>query len=117
MGVTLAQGRIYGDPNSIGIAQHVIIPEANNLVAFLIQSGSAQSIDFSRVLAPVDLDDQLCLVARKISDEMSDWDLSPEMMFREALPKDAPHRPLRVGHITTEAAGAFYGASGRMMLH
>ncbi len=73
--------------NSISIAKHLIVPEAQHSMAFAFDHRRALRVRFRAMLPAINLDDELCTVAGKICDEMSDWHLPPKAGFRERQAK------------------------------
>ena len=113
----LAQRALYHRPGSIRVAEHFIVPEADNAVAFRFDHSSTIGICGLTVLATVDLNYKLCTMAREIGNEVPDRDLSSKMLLSETFPEHAPKCPLGVGHLFSEPTCARDSASWRMMLH
>jgi len=60
------------------------------------------------VLATVELDHQLILLAAKISDVRTDLMLSPDFVASEsAVTQVSPQATLRIGHFTSQATRRF----------
>ena len=117
VGVIFAQHAIYDAPDTVRVAEHIIVPESNEPVSFRLDESGSFCVDNFRMLSTVDLNDELGSVAGEISNVMADGRLPPEMLMRKAFPKDAPEHLLRIGHVSTKSASALDGAVGRMMLH
>ena len=73
--------------HTIGVAEHIVVPEANDSIAFGFDELSALTIRWTAMLAAVDFDHQSRLVTGEISDEASNWNLAPEALGRKVLPK------------------------------
>jgi hypothetical protein len=93
--------------NAFHIRQDVIVPKADDDVALGLEVLRAYLI-FSqpqRVLATVELDNQLGFRAAKICDEGSDRVLAAESRAAEsAIPKSRPQPPLRIRPVASKSA-------------
>jgi hypothetical protein len=67
------------EQHTLAVRQHIVIPEAQDAVAFTRETRIPLGVSFAfRVLAAVDLDNELPLAAYKISDERADCFLTNE---------------------------------------
>jgi len=98
-GLRLPQRSVNYRPNGIRIAKHLIVPEANDAVAFILDDRCASCVGFLAVLAAIDLDDQFRSMAGKVGDEMPDWNLSAKMMLAESLAEQTPKPAFSVGSV------------------
>lgn len=83
--------------NAIGIAEHLVVPEANDSIAFIFDDFGAFGVGIGSMLPAVDLDDELCRMAREIDDETPQRYLLPPVELRKREPKKAPHREFGFG--------------------
>jgi len=67
-------------PNAVQVAEHFRIPEANDPVAFGLDHSRASRIALLAVLSPINLDDELRTMTRKIDDEVPDRNLSAKVV-------------------------------------
>ena len=90
--------------HTIKIIEHLIIPEANNAIATSPKLHAATIVRFctARMLAPIELNDELRLRAGKIDDALADGMLSPKLPRRKALAQRVPQDALDVGSSTAE---------------
>src|SRR4051794_26004383 len=116
-GVTPVQRRIDQSPNSIRIAKHLVVPEAENAIPLILDHSGAGQIGRGVMLAAIHLDDQLRSVASEICNEMTERDLSSEMMFGKAFAQDSPELAFGIRHLATQSSCASDRAWWRMMLH
>ena len=99
MGVALVQRRGNGRPDTLWIAEHFMVPEADHAVAFGLYQSRPPRISFGAVLPAVDLDHQACPMTGEIGREHPQRNLEPEMCVRKTFAQKPQHRPLRVGRI------------------
>jgi hypothetical protein len=114
--VTVAQGCIDARPNSLWVAKHVIIPEANHSITLVLDHPSSLCIDFGAVVPAIDLDHQFGAMAGEIGDKVTDRNLSSKMLIRETLAENAPESAFRIRHVAAQAPDALDSAGWRMML-
>ena len=117
MGVTPVQGAVYCGPNTIGILQHIVVPEAQDAVSFGFDYSRSGAVRFRAMLPAIDFDDEPGAMANEVGDKMPDRRLPAKMMLVEAFAQYAPQRALGVGHVAAQPPGAANGASWWMMLH
>jgi hypothetical protein len=55
--VTLAQRTVDNRPDTVRIAEYLIVPEADNAIALVLDHSGARGIDTFVVLTAIDLDD------------------------------------------------------------
>ena len=101
MGVMLVQRGVDRDPDTLGIAQRVVVPEAQHAIAFIFQNARPFGIDLLAMLPAVDLDDQAMTVTGEVSDVMADWHLTTKAGVGEAFTKQSPNRSLGARHVTS----------------
>jgi hypothetical protein len=87
VGVTVVQsGRDHG-VNAVGVAKNVIVPKAENPVAFALYGTGSVCIDCIAVLPSVNFDHELRSVACEIGNELADRHLSPKVRIWKGLPQ------------------------------
>jgi hypothetical protein len=69
--------------NAIGISEHVVVPEAEDAVAFSLYDPGSRSILVAAMLSAIYLDDDLVPMARKVGDEITDRYLEAEAGVRK----------------------------------
>jgi hypothetical protein len=114
--VSFAQGAIDHRPDTIRIAEHFVIPEANNAISLILNDCRACRVHSLIVLAAIDFDHELRSVTCEISDEVSQCNLFAEVMLGEAFAQHSPHRSFSRGHHAAQASSTLYSAGWRMML-
>ena len=77
--LTRSQSITDGRENTLGLLQHLVVPEAEDCVAFALQPGSSPRVSFSSVLPTVDFDDELPVEADEIDDVRTDRVLPPDL--------------------------------------
>ncbi len=98
--------------DAIGIAENVVVPEAQNLEALAFEPGRARGVRVppARVLAAVDLDDEEALETGEIDDVTPDGRLAAEPAIVEpSVAQARPQPALGVGRGLAEGAGARRG--------
>ena len=87
MGVAAAQ--CFGNDriHTIGIAEHLVIPEAQESVSFPLDQRRPLGIPFLAMLPAIDLDDQPRLVTCEVGDETADWHLAAKTGVGETFSK------------------------------
>jgi hypothetical protein len=90
------------------IAQHVMIPEAQNAITFRYEPTIALNVAcILSVLATIDLDDQPLLLTNEVDNVAADWHLPPEAQSVEAMcPQHEPEASLGVRHVAAQRFGA-----------
>ena len=81
------------------VLQHVIVPEADDQIAFRFDHSGSGCIGFPIVLSAIDLDDDTQTMAGEVRDEMADGYLTAEAAFRKVGLEKPPHRFCRFGRI------------------
>jgi len=114
--VTVVQRCVDHCPDAIRIAKYLIVPEAYNAIALVLDHMSSRRIDRRVMLTAVYFDHQLGPVTRKVRDEMAERNLPPEMLVSEALPQDTPELALCIRHVLAQAPSARDRSWRRMML-
>jgi hypothetical protein len=101
-------GQLYGRQNTVGIFDHVAIPESQNAIALTDKVRSPHLVNgIVGVLPTVKLNDELELVAREITEIAADGRLSAEVMDLERrLTQMMPEYFLDIGRIATKPARA-----------
>ena len=89
------------------VANHFIIPESQDPIAFGFDFGCTARIANAVVLPAIDLYYHSVPMTDEISDVMADRNLASEACPLEVLLERAPHDPFRIGHITTQLARAY----------
>jgi len=105
-GVKLAQYGVDYRPNTGWIAEHLMVPEANDSITFAFDDLGARVIHGITMLSAINLDDDLSAMAREIRNEVPDGNLSAEVLILEVLAKHAPHCALGIGHFDTQSPRA-----------
>ena len=103
--------------DAVEIFEHLIVPEAQDAIAFAVQEAGAHLIlrEPLRMLAAIDLDDQLRTMRSEVGDIRAKGHLAPELGGGKALAKRTPQALLRAGRIPAQASGALSGAGGKTM--
>ena len=96
--MTLAQRAVDHSPHAIGIAENLIVPEAQNAIPFVLNHLRARQVLRRIMLAAVDLDHQLRAVAGEVGDEVAKRHLLAKMPIAEMLLQHPPKRALGLGH-------------------
>ena len=93
----------------IRLRQHLVVPEAQHVVAGGVQERIATPVSArTGVLAAVDFNHETCLQAGEVDDVGTDRYLPPEPVARElAHPQASPEQALGVGHVGAQRAGPF----------
>src|SRR5689334_25088860 len=116
-GVTPAQRAVDHRPYPVRIAQHLIVPETENAISFVLDHSSARLILSGLVLTAVDLDDELGAMAREIRDEMTQRHLLAKVPIAKVFLEHSPKLPLGVCHFFPEAPCTSDRCGWRVMLH
>ena len=117
MGVRFAQHAIYDAPDTIRVAKHFIVPEADQSVSFRFDQPRPLRVDCFRMLPTIHFNYEPSFVAGKIRNEMTERHLPSEMRLGKTLAKHAPEHQLRIRHVSAKLASATYRALRWMMLH
>ena len=115
--MTVVQRGVDHRPNPIRIAQHLIVPEANNAITFILNHSGPGQVHRSVVLPAIDLNHQFRAMTGEIGDEVTQRHLLAEMPVVEAFLQHTPELALRIRHLPPETACACDRAGWRMMLH
>ena len=115
--MTLAQRSVDRHPDTVEIAQHLIVPESNDAIALLFDHSGSRQINCRFVLPTIDLNHELCSMAGKVRDVMPERDLPAKVPYLKALLEHSPQLPLCIGHSSSETTGSLYGAGRWMTLH
>jgi hypothetical protein len=101
--------------HTVGIAQDVVIPETQDLIAHGFEHSSPIRFISCCMLTPVELDDQPRIRTEKISNVSVDRNLAPEFQSIEPSVSQAkPQRPLGISLVATEPpCGASVLAHGK----
>jgi hypothetical protein len=94
--------------HALGVGERVVVPEAEHAIAEGLQQGSATGVvlHVRRMLAAVQLDDQLPLATAEVHDIWADGHLTRELGTEQApIAKTRPEAAFHVGLTTTEPAG------------
>src|SRR4051812_20049403 len=83
--------------NAVGIAEHIMIPEADHSVALRFDRGGPIAICLVAMLTAIHLDDHSQAVTAEIGEEAADRDLATKAHFGEMLAQDASHPPFGIG--------------------
>jgi len=102
---------------SFRVAEHVVVPKANDPIALAFDHRRARRIGFFRMLAAVHLDHELRPMARKIDDEMTDGDLPAPAGPGGYRSQQPPHRAFGIGHLPPKPTSARDGERWRNFLH
>jgi hypothetical protein len=107
--VPLLQCLDNGQQDTVHVGQHVVVPEAQNPVAFTLQPGRAlailRAVNRVGVLAPVEFDDQPALQAGEIDDVGTARHRALEFAAGElAITQACPELLFRIGLVAAEIA-------------
>ncbi len=92
-----------------GIAQHLIVPEANHAIALGLEPNST-NLAVLGMLSPIDLDNQPGLGTEEVGYIGTDRVLPPEASATNLLaPQMVPQMPLGIGEIEAQMAGEWRG--------
>jgi hypothetical protein len=99
--------------HSVGIAQGVVVPEAQDSIALRFQEVRPCKLIFrwGRVLASIKLDDELLREAGEVGKVRTNGHLAAPLELRQLRPEGTPQSPLSIGGITTKLASALARAS------
>ena len=87
MGVAAEQSVSDSRIDPLPVAGHVVIPEAQNAVAFLLDQPGSPGVPRFAMLASVDLYDHTHPMTCKVGDETSERDLAAKASFRKTFAK------------------------------
>src|ERR1700712_2054800 len=99
MGVALVQSLRQRNRNAIGICEHVVIPEADDAIAFGLHRNRPIAIRLLAMLPAIDLDDQSRPVTAEIGEKAADRHLATKAHLGEMLAQYGSHLPFGVGRI------------------
>src|SRR5215468_8797728 len=105
---------------TLGIVQHLVVPEPQHAVALAFQEASAACFRLGRgiMLSAIDLDDQSRCVADEVGNEPADRHLSAKpVAFGLPRPQHLPELLFGFGHVTAEGPGALARTGARRFLH
>jgi len=97
VGVALVQGTLDHGMDSVRVAEHIIVPEAQHAIALNFNQSGSRGIARRTVLAAVNLDHEPRAMTREIGNEAADWDLSAKSGLRKGFSQQAPHRHFGIG--------------------
>jgi hypothetical protein len=106
VGVTLVHHAVQFGRHAVGIAEHLMIPEADQPISFPFDPSGALCFAGFFVLTPVHLDHEPEAMAAEIRRVGEERHLAPEAGVGETFPQDPPHPPLRIRHVSAKAAGS-----------
>jgi hypothetical protein len=94
----------YDLKHSVGVRQHIVVPEPQHAKPFAFEIAVTHLVFWIfRVLAAIDLDNQLPAKARKVHDIRAYRDLSLELVAVEPMGAQMiSESPLCVGHIASK---------------
>lgn len=81
MGVAFAQYAVDDGPDTLEVAEHISVPEAEHAISFRFDDRGSGSIQVRGVLAAIHFDYELRPVTREIGNEVSDRHLAPEKLL------------------------------------
>jgi len=81
VGVMLAQRACNQSGNAVGIAEHIVVPEAEDMITLGLDYCGPGVIIRSSLLPAINLDQESVTMACKVSDEMPDRHLPPKSCF------------------------------------
>src|SRR6516225_8891805 len=113
---------MFGDgrAHTLGIVQHLVVPEPQHAVALGFEKPRAACFCLGRgiMLPAIDLDDQSRCVAGKVDNEPADRHLAAKpTVFGLPRPQYLPEAPLGFGHVTAEGPGALARTRTRRFFH
>jgi hypothetical protein len=96
--------------NTVHVLEHIVVPEAQDEIAKRFQDARAIRIRHAgRVLATVELDNELCVGAKEIDHKPIDWDLPLEFPSIEPpIAQAEPQLALGIGLIPTQTPRALH---------
>lgn len=115
--MSLPQNLRQPDHTALIIAQHLIVPEAQDTIAFRFQNLRPGCVAFRGVLAAIDFDDDPVMMACEIGNVVADGNLATETGVGEELAQKSPHALFCGRWRTAQFTGADDGYGGRMFLH
>ncbi len=80
--------------HTMRVLEHLIVPEAQNLVTECFDRVSAWCVEFRRVLAAIQFDDQSCRAAGKVGDVGANRELTDEFRPFETPPAQVVPQPV-----------------------
>jgi hypothetical protein len=117
MGVLVPESLTKPDHATFTVLQHIVVPEAQDPVSLALKNSLPHLIPFGRVLAAVDLYDDLRAVADEIRDVMPDWHLSAKASVRCEFTQKPPHPLLRICGLASQCSRTDDGNGRRVLLH
>ena len=89
--------------HAVEIAQHLVVPEADDAKACGFQKRRSRRVGFDAVLPAIDFHDQRCLEAQQVGDEVINGNLPPELRATELpVAQSRPQQRLCIGGIATK---------------
>ena len=95
----LEQGLSNDRMNAVCIAKHIVIPEAEQPIAFRFDQSGPFGVGRSIVLAAVAFDHQPRAMACEVDDKTPKRHLTTKSSLRERLAEEPPHGCFGVGRI------------------
>jgi len=103
-------------PNAIRVAEHLIVPKADDPIPFGFDQFRPLGVQSRIVLPSIDFDDEFRTVTCEIRDVIPDRHLFPKMPVWKAFSKYRPKLALRLRHLATQPSGSFDCSRRWMML-
>ena len=97
--MTFEQGLGDDRMNAVCIAKHIVIPEAEQPIAFRFDQSGPFGVGRSIVLAAVAFDHQPRAMACEVDDKTPKRHLTTKSSLREGLPEKPPHGSLGISRI------------------
>ena len=117
MGVTVVQRAGNDRMDTLGIASHIIVPEAHDQIALRFDDRGPASIRHLVMLTSIHFNNEATAMTREIHDEVADGNLTAEARFGKAIPKQAPHALFSICGFTTQLTRALNRSIRRMVFH
>ena len=105
-GVRYAQRCLDGRPDSVWIAEHLMIPKADHAISLTLDNSGAPNVERVAMLAAIDFNPELRTVADKIYDEVSDRRLSAKMVLGKAFAQQTPELSFGVSGAVSQPPSA-----------
>jgi hypothetical protein len=83
--VALVQQIGDGQADTVRVAEHIVVPEADDAIALTAKPAGALRFLRGVMLAAVDFDDELEAVAAEVGGVVAKRNLEAEMLFREVF--------------------------------
>jgi len=109
MGVALGKYNGQLSHASLTIAQHVVIPEADDTISFRLYKSIADYVLRRTMLSSIDFDHEARTMADKVRNVMADRHLPAEARFGKRLSQQTPHVRFCVRRITAHHSGTHSG--------